>query len=253
MKMLACFALLAAAGVTLWAHQERPQPPVFTSGVDLVRLDVRVTDGTGRPVTDLRSEDLQVIEDGTARPLLFFQHVQEPAGTYQEAALRALSAEVSSNQGTPRGHLYILLSDQHHIAPGHEQTARRAAETFVTTRLRPSDRVAIFGLPGPGPQLGFTADRARAISELAKVRGELEGVTNTAAGRFTIEEAYEIAAGNDRVISDVIARRAGDLTGDAGSSQGTSGPLRLERASQRLNEDPSTTRKIIVEDARTLA
>src|SRR5439155_16056373 len=95
----------------------------------------------------------------------------EPAGAYADAAMRAVSAEVTTNRGTPRGHLYMLIFDQQHIAAGNEQIARRAAEAFIRTRVRPSDRVAVFGVPGPGPQIGFTADRTRAIAALSKVHG----------------------------------------------------------------------------------
>src|SRR4051812_27358971 len=112
-----------------------PQPPqaVFRSGVDLVRFDVRVTDASGRPIRDLRPEEVQIVEDGRPLPLLLFQHFEEPAGRYADAALRSVSAEVSSNRGAPRGHLYLLVFDQAHIAPGNEQIARRAAETFIRT------------------------------------------------------------------------------------------------------------------------
>src|SRR5207253_930579 len=82
--------------------------------------------------------------------------------------------------------------------PGNEQIARRAAEAFIAKRVRPSERVAVFGLPGPGPQLGFTADRTRAVAELQKVRGALERNMTTPLGRLSQQEAYEIANGNDR-------------------------------------------------------
>src|SRR5262249_6436158 len=156
------------------------------------------------------------------------------------------------NQGTPRGHLYILVFDQHHIAAGNEQIARRAAEKFLTTRLRPADRVAIFGLPGPGPQLGFTADVPRAVAELQKVRGSLERNARTAVGQISVNEAYEIAAGNDRVTTDVLTRQSEDLASDVGSAQQTANTPRLDRLSQRPTEDPSVSRKILQENSRTL-
>src|SRR3954462_15700153 len=152
------FLAFVTAGATVLAAPQAPQP-VFRSGVDLVRFDVRFTDNSGRPITDLRRDELEVVEDGRPLRLLLFQHFEEPAGSYADAALRSVSAEVSSNRGAPRGHLYLLVFDQTHITPGHEQLARRAAETFIKTRVRPSDRIAIVGLPGPGPDLGFTADR----------------------------------------------------------------------------------------------
>ncbi len=222
--------------------QERAQN-VFRSGVDVVRFDVRVTDGSGRAITDLKPDEIQIVEDGRPRPILLFQHVQEPAGLYREAALRAVSAEVSSNQGTPRGHLYILVFDQHHITAGNEQIARRAAEAFIAKRVRPLDRIAIFGVPGPGPQLGFTADKTRAVAELQKVHGTLERNMTTALGRLTQEEAYQIASGNDRVTSDVVARVATEGTADV--------PTLAARNQTRSTEDPTITRRLVIENART--
>src|SRR3954465_6797500 len=214
MRPLAFLAIVAAVTA---AVPQAPQP-VFRSGVDLVRVAVRVTDASGRPIRDLRPEELQIVEDGTALPVLLFQHLEEPPGSYADAALRSVSAEVSSNRGAPRGHLYLLIFDQTHITPGHEQLARRAAETFIKTRVRPSDRIAIVGLPGPGPDLGFTADRTRAAAELARGHGDLERNVKSAAGTLSLHEAYEIVAGDDRVSADVLARQSADLSADVGSA-----------------------------------
>jgi VWFA-related protein len=241
-------ALLAAA----LAAVPQSSQPVFRSGAELVRFDVRVTDGAGRPVPDLRQDEIEIVEDGNARPILLFQHMAEPPGLYAEAALRSVSAEVSSNAGAPRGHLYILVFDQSHIAPGNEQIARRAAEAFIKNRVRPSDRIAIVAVPGPGPELGFTADRTRAIAELAKVHGDLQRSVKSAAGDLSIHEAYEIAAGNDKVVADVLVRQSTDLSADVGAaaSAGMSGIS--DRARGRQGEDPAVMRKVILENARTI-
>ena len=240
-------ALLAAA---LAAGPQTAQP-VFRSGADLVRFDVRVTDGTGRPIADLRQDEIEIVEDGSARPILLFQHMAEPPGLYAEAALRSVSAEVSSNAGAPRGHLYILVFDQSHIASGNEQIARRAAEAFIRNRVRSSDRIAVVGVPGPGPELGFTADRTRAIAELAKVHADLQRTVKSAAGDISIHEAYEIAGGNDKVVADVLVRQSADLTADVGAaSAGMSGIT--DRARGRQTDDPAVMRKIILENARTV-
>ena len=197
--------------LVLVAGMAAPPQAVFRSGADLVRFDVRVTDGSGRPLHDLRPDEIEVVEDGTPRPIVLFQHVDEPSGSYAEAALRSVSAEVSSNRGAPHGHLYLFVFDQAHITPGNEQAARRAAEEFIKKRVRASDRIALIGIPGPGPQVNFTSDRTRAVSELQKVRGSLERTVNSAAGRFSVHEAYEAAAGNDAVITSVLARQPADI------------------------------------------
>ncbi|HEV3486386.1 MAG TPA: hypothetical protein VG106_13330, partial [Vicinamibacterales bacterium] len=56
--------VLAAASA---AAQTDSQAPVFRAGVELVRLDVRVVDADGRPVANLRREELEVLENGRTR------------------------------------------------------------------------------------------------------------------------------------------------------------------------------------------
>jgi VWFA-related protein len=245
MRWVLVVALVSAA----FAVQQNP-PAVFRSGTDLVRFDVRVTDASGRPITDLRPSEIEIVEDGAPRPILLFQHFEETAEAYNEAALRAVSAEVSSNRGSPRGHLYLMVFDQAHISSGNEQVARRAAQRFINERVRPSDRVAVVGLPGPGPLTTFTADRGLAVAELAKVRGGLERTVTSALGEFTVNEAYEIAAGNDRLITDVITRQALQAGSDVGGSSDTTIGRPVGR--QKDGEDPKAVRLAVVENARTL-
>ena len=242
---------IAAGAMSSFAAPQSSQP-VFTSGVDLVRFDLRVTDASGRPITDLRPDEVHIADGGQTLALLLFQHIEEPAGAYTDAAIRAVSAEVSTNRGAPRGHLYVLVFDQSHIASGNEQIARHAAEAFIRTRVRPSDRIAVFGLPGPGPSIGFTADRSRAIAELAKVRGALEPAVTSATGNMTLQEAYEIAAGDERVTTEVATRQALDPGADVGGTADMEAARVAGRTPSRQGEDPAAVRHAIQENARTV-
>jgi Ca-activated chloride channel homolog len=56
---------------------QRPQTP-FRAGVDLVSLNVIVSDGTGRYVTDLAAEDFNVFEDGIKQDVTFFNKTNLP-------------------------------------------------------------------------------------------------------------------------------------------------------------------------------
>src|SRR5262249_40707492 len=142
--------LLAAAA--LGQAQQPPQPETtFKAGVELVRLDVRVTGLDGRAIKDLRQDEIEVADGGARLPVVLLQHIEEPEDSFAEVASHTVAGEVSTNQGAARGHLYVLIFDQLHIAPGNEQRARLAAQRFVSTRLRPGDRVALYALPGPGP------------------------------------------------------------------------------------------------------
>ena len=54
------------------------QPPLFTSGVDVVSLNVTVTDTSARYMTDLERGDFQVFEDGVLQEVSFFNRTNRP-------------------------------------------------------------------------------------------------------------------------------------------------------------------------------
>lgn len=81
MKRLGLVLLVActtAAVVTAQAPQ-RQQQPSFRAGVELVSLNVTVTDpSTGKYVTDLGRDDFAVFEDGAKQTLSFFARSASP-------------------------------------------------------------------------------------------------------------------------------------------------------------------------------
>ena len=58
--------------------QDAPQSPSFRTGVDVVSLNVTVTDDTAGFVTDLRQEDLLVYEDGVLQEITYFSRRHLP-------------------------------------------------------------------------------------------------------------------------------------------------------------------------------
>ncbi len=236
------------AGVSALAAQQA----TFRSGVDLVRFDVRVVDEAGRPITDVRQDEIEVVENGEVLPLVLFQRVTEPAESYVDAAIRAVTAEVSSNDAFPRGHLYILIFDQQHITPGNEQRARMAAEQFIRRRVRPTDRVALFAIPGPGPQLNFTNDMLRAIQELELIRGSYEPLVSSPLGTMSAYEAHRVTQGDEVLIADLLARMSqeADVAGarvgaGAGGGDAISRPLLVENARVVVNQTDAMSRQFL--------
>lgn len=242
-------AVVAGALVSVSARNPQPatpQAPAFRSGVELVRLDVRVTDAEERPIRDLRAEEVEIFEEGQPRPIVLFQHIERPVGTYAEVAQRTISSEVSTNQGAPRGHVYVLIFDQLHIMPGNEQRARQAAERFLRTRVRPGDRIALYGLPGPGPQIDFTSDTTRAIQQLVTLRGTREETGAGSMGTMRVYEAYEITRGNQ----DILGRYVQQLS-ETRAATDVSAPASRPGA-VRDTENPAVMRRLATEDARTI-
>lgn len=235
---LPALLVLALAAVPAGQAPREQVPPraVFRAGVELVRLDVRVMGSDGTPIPDLRPEEVVVTEGGVERPVVLFQRVAVPAGTYQEVARRTVGAEISTNQGAPRGSLYVLVFDQNHIRAGNEQRARRAAERFLRTRVRPGDRVALYALPGPGPQVPFTSNPQAVIAQLPSVRGSLERESLGPAGSMNTFEAFQVMRGDDAMIQRILARAAesGALL-DAGRSTARNVPGAVSGESQQMS------------------
>jgi Ca-activated chloride channel family protein len=71
-------AVLAAAAAAIGhAQQQPPQPPTFTTGVELVSLNVTVSQGN-RYVTDLAESDFQIFEDGVKQDVSYFSKSNLP-------------------------------------------------------------------------------------------------------------------------------------------------------------------------------
>jgi VWFA-related protein len=89
------------------------QQPSFKTGIDIVSLNVTVTDGSNHYVTDLDGPDFNVFEDGIKQNVTFFSRRQQPI---------ALS----------------LLLDSSASMEEHLTTLQKAASNFVH-RLKPND------------------------------------------------------------------------------------------------------------------
>jgi Ca-activated chloride channel homolog len=107
---LGCATVAALAAIDVIAGAQQPS---FRVGVDIVSLNVTVSDGTSRYVTDLEQKDFQVFEDGVKQDVTFFSKANLPI---------ALS----------------LLIDTSASMEARLQTAQEAAIGFAS-RLRPQD------------------------------------------------------------------------------------------------------------------
>src|SRR5436190_1193943 len=89
-------SLPVAAAPAQTAPAQPPQTP-FRAGVDLVSLNVTVTDGTQKYVTDLTQDDFNVFEDGVKQDVTFFNRTNLPIAL---ALLRDTSASMETKLPT---------------------------------------------------------------------------------------------------------------------------------------------------------
>jgi Ca-activated chloride channel family protein len=84
--------LLAVCGATVLAAQGQR----IRSGVELVSLNVTVTDGAGKYATDLSQEEFEIYEDGAKQHPTFFSRTQQPISL---ALLLDTSASMDERMG----------------------------------------------------------------------------------------------------------------------------------------------------------
>lgn len=109
MRLVTAFACATLLGAALTAQQQ----PKLRSGIELVSLNVSVTDPQGSFVTSLEQPDFEVFEDGVKQSISFFSRKQQPIA------------------------LAVLL-DTSNSMEGRMGTAQEAAIGFAR-RLQPND------------------------------------------------------------------------------------------------------------------
>ncbi len=143
---LALLAGLMACCVFLKGVQAAPPQFGELIEVNVVNVDVLVTDRGGRPVTDLRREDFEVLEDGKRMEVTNFQVVKpaSPQPAPSESTTRPApstgpaQAEPSAEE---RLHLIVYV-DNFNLNPEHRTRVLQQLRGFLKD-LHPDDRVML--------------------------------------------------------------------------------------------------------------
>jgi VWFA-related protein len=184
----AILALGALAPPPGAAPQQAPAPPVFGVGVDLVRLDVVVLDGDGRPVTGLSREDFVVEEEGRRQAVESFEPVivrgDRPATSDEAPRLTGARLRAPSE-----GRCLLFFVDDVHVAPPTMERVRASLRRFLETDVREGDWVTVVA---PEQQLWWTARNAWEYRQLAAVVSRLAGQgKGDSAGDWAVLHAVE--------------------------------------------------------------
>jgi Ca-activated chloride channel family protein len=107
---------LLASGLLVAGLGAQQQPPRIRTGVELVPLNVTVSDGS-KYVTGLKQDDFEVFEDGTEQSISFFSNIQQ-------ASALAILLDTSNSMEEKLG------------------TAQEAAVGFAK-RMRPDDTIEV--------------------------------------------------------------------------------------------------------------
>jgi len=122
------------------------QAPVFRSDINVVRVDVIVTDRQGNPVHDLKPEDFEVTEDGKPQTIQTFKliNIAENSDTVPEtprAVRNAIDEQTEAARDDVR--IFAFFLDDYHVRLGNSMRAREIIAQFVERQLFPMDIAGI--------------------------------------------------------------------------------------------------------------
>ncbi len=180
---------LSVAPLSAIAQQQPsppPPPPVASSVLraqsNVVRIDVEVTDSSGKAIKGLRADQFEVTDDGKPQKITTFTYSDiekvETAGPESAAPIviavdnsgpRAVSEEKITDQTRDR-RLIALFFDMTSMETDDILRAHDAAEKFLKQQISPADLVAVIVFSTRLAVLAdFTNDRAKLEKAVAQV------------------------------------------------------------------------------------
>jgi VWFA-related protein len=149
-RVVAVAAALVLAGLDA-RGQEPAAPPTFAQGVEVVKVDVVVTDKAGNPVADLTRADFTVLDEGKRRDIASFDVIALPEARPPRPAEGPVARpRVATNAEGPRapGRTFVIVFDNVHMSPLNAQRAKAAALSFLEKGVRDGDRVSLVATAG---------------------------------------------------------------------------------------------------------
>ena len=187
---------LASSGIALaQTPPAEPKTPQYTDRIDvrLVTIPVLVRDTQGRPVTDLRAEDVQIVDGRQTYPAAFVSPFYEGAEARKDLPQVRLMTQIPggtvevarSSVREPR-HLLILV-DVINDPPVGRRDAIESLSTFIQKELDSSFQVALMVFDGElRLRLPFTHDRAAVSTALRAIAEERPRARETLEARMEI-------------------------------------------------------------------
>jgi VWFA-related protein len=185
--------------------QQTDEDEVVRITTNLVQIDAVVTDKSGKLVTDLRPEEVEIMEDGRPQEITNFTFVSSESGTAQPVAVTpARPADKLAPPAPPtrlrpeqvRRTIALVIDD---LGLSFESTAyvRQALKKFVDQQLQPGDLVAIIRTGGGmGALQQFTSDKRQLYAAIERVKWNPQGRGNV--GAFAAIQADPLAQAREQ-------------------------------------------------------
>jgi VWFA-related protein len=189
------------------SQQEETDVSEFPTHVELVTVDVVVTDSKNRPVGYLDRADFELTEDGVPQTLSRFEAVLLPEDPTRAPARRtAVSTNVGSGTVARPGRWFGLVLDDLHLDFREAAHAREAATTLLETGVREGDQVTLATTSG---EIWWTSEMTAGRDDLITLLEKVEARELPPHGPDWLSpyEAQRIWVHHDRALADYVERR----------------------------------------------
>jgi VWFA-related protein len=143
MRIKALAASMLALSIGLGTAAAQDTDDQIELSAQEVLLDIVVTDSKGRPVTDLRRDEVEVLEGGDPQEITSFSLIESSGST--ATAAPGGKAPVSIELSPFRGFNFIIVVvDRTSLDQRDLKSTLEAGNKFLNERLQPNDLVSVF-------------------------------------------------------------------------------------------------------------
>lgn len=186
MKSLYLVLLLAFISVTASAQQPAQQPDVIRTDTELVQTAVTVLDKKGNFVDGLQRDQFQLMVDGKAREVAFFERISAGSTRERELAARGVGVNATAPLPPPTipGRTIVFFIDDLHLEPDSLSRTRSMLQHFLDREMSSKDNVAIASASG---QVGF-------LEQFTNNRAVLDAAVARLVPRPYVAEGYGVGS-----------------------------------------------------------
>lgn len=183
-RYFSCFVLILVFGAACAAQNIVPTPAptpaddVVKISTNLIQIDVSVTDSKGRPIRDLRPDEIEIYENGEKQKINNFSFVSNdrPAQKPVEAGKNGVSPPPAILRPEHVRRTFALVVDDLSLSFESAYQTRRALKKFVDEQVQDGDLVAIIRTgAGIGALQQLTSDKRILYAAIEKVKWNPQG------------------------------------------------------------------------------
>jgi VWFA-related protein len=173
------YSSLAAVAIALMVADVQPraqqtqQPLPPERGIDLLSVDFGAVSADGRPIADLRPEEVSIRIGSRRRTIRSLQLISiKTAG--DSPSTPSLPPPFGTNAQSERGGALVLIIDDDSFKAGREAPLRNAVDDLIA-RLSGRDLLSLVTMPYGGVKVPLTTDHSRVRAALQRIVGQATG------------------------------------------------------------------------------